>query len=136
MTRHLQRQIDKLKDRILVLGTMVENAVKNAINAVENRDVQMAQNVIDGDKAIDMMEVEVEEECLSTFALHQFEVSCDTDEVVRRLTITVCCLIIHLRMLLMTATCNNVFGSSFCTCRKNTYHKRNGVLYCRRSRNP
>lgn len=71
MTIHLQRQIDRLKQRILSLGSMVESAVKNATKAVENRDVKLAQAVIDGDRAIDMMEIEVEEECLSTFALHQ-----------------------------------------------------------------
>lgn len=71
MTIHLQRQIDRLKQRILSLGSMVETAVKNATKAVENRDVKLAQAVIDGDRAIDMMEIEVEEECLSTFALHQ-----------------------------------------------------------------
>lgn len=71
MTIHLQRQIDRLKQRILALGSMVETAVKNATKAVEERDVKLAQAVIDGDRAIDMMEIEVEEECLSTFALHQ-----------------------------------------------------------------
>lgn len=71
MTIHLQRQIDKLKQRILALGSLVETAVKNATKAVENRDVELAMTVINGDSAIDMMEVEVEEECLSTFALHQ-----------------------------------------------------------------
>ena len=71
MTVHLQRQIDKLKQVILSLGSQVETAVTHAIRAVENRDPGLARTVIEQDNEIDQVELDVEEECLHTLALHQ-----------------------------------------------------------------
>jgi len=68
---HLQRQIDKLKKMLLSLGTMVEESVHAAIDAVQSRDVEEATRVVENDRKIDEMEIEVEEECLHTLALHQ-----------------------------------------------------------------
>lgn len=71
MYLHLQRQIDKLKQMILQLGTRVEEITHGAIQAVHNRDAQLAKQIIESDKAIDLMEVDIEEECLKTLALYQ-----------------------------------------------------------------
>ena len=71
MTRHLQRELDRLKKRILTLGAMVEEHVRIARKAIETRDGQLAQKIIDTDHEIDEAEVEIEEECLKILALHQ-----------------------------------------------------------------
>lgn len=71
MTRHIERQIDTLKERILKVGTAVEEAISKAITALINRDPALAQRVIANDEQIDRMEVEVEEECLKILALYQ-----------------------------------------------------------------
>jgi phosphate transport system protein len=71
MTRHIERQIDHLKQKILLIGTLVEEAISKAITALINRDVVLAQRVMDCDAEIDRMEVEVEEECLKILALYQ-----------------------------------------------------------------
>ncbi|RLS33868.1 MAG: phosphate transport system regulatory protein PhoU [Planctomycetota bacterium] len=71
MTRHIQRQIEGLKEKILRVGTLVEEAISKSISAVINRDVALAQRVMASDEAIDRMEVEVEEECLKILALYQ-----------------------------------------------------------------
>jgi len=68
---HLERQIDRLKQMILSVGTLVEEAVQNGIRAVETRDPKLAEQVIQGDSKIDLVEIDVEEECLHTLALHQ-----------------------------------------------------------------
>lgn len=70
MSSHFVRQIDKLKQMVLWLGTLVEESVESAIRSVKNRDVRLARLVIQGDSKIDQMEVEVEEECLHTLALY------------------------------------------------------------------
>lgn len=67
----LAREMDKLKEKLLALGGLVERALGRAVEAVEGRDVAGAREVIDGDAAIDRMEVDVEEECLKLLALHQ-----------------------------------------------------------------
>jgi phosphate transport system protein len=71
MTKHIERQIETLKERILRLGTLVEEAISKSITALINRDTALAQRVINNDAAIDAMEVEVEEECLKILALYQ-----------------------------------------------------------------
>jgi len=71
MTQHIHRQIDALKQKILHVGTLVEEAIANAISALINRDAALAQKVMANDDVIDRMEVEVEEECLKVLALYQ-----------------------------------------------------------------
>ncbi len=71
MRVRLSRDIDKLKKRVLSLGALVEERFKMAVKAAECRDCEMAQRIIDGDLEIDQLEVDLEEECLKIFALHQ-----------------------------------------------------------------
>ena len=71
MARHIERQVDQLKEKILRVGTLVEEAFSKAITALINRDTALAQRVMASDEEIDRMEVEVEEECLKILALYQ-----------------------------------------------------------------
>ena len=71
MSVHLQREIDELKRDILSLSAEVENDVRAAVRAVENRDAALAEDVINREARINAMEVDVEEECLKILALHQ-----------------------------------------------------------------
>ena len=71
MKVHLQQEIDHLKNLLCELAASVEPAVREAVRAVETRDVECAQRVLAGDEAIDRMEVRIEEECLKILALHQ-----------------------------------------------------------------
>lgn len=71
MSVHLQREIDKLKKALLSLCALVEEQVQMAIRALLERDADLAQRVELRDREIDQREVEVEEECLKTLALHQ-----------------------------------------------------------------
>jgi phosphate transport system protein len=71
MPKHLQRQIEQLKQKILFVGSMVEGAIANAVNALVNRDEAIARKVLEEDAEIDRMEVDVEEDCLKILALYQ-----------------------------------------------------------------
>ena len=71
MTKHIERQIEGLKEKILRVGTLVEEAISKAITALINKDTSLAQRVMASDEEIDRMEVEVEEECLKILALYQ-----------------------------------------------------------------
>ena len=71
MPKHLQREIETLKKRLLVLVAEVETAVYHAALSIENRDAELARQVIDNDDKIDQAEVEVEEDCLKLLALYQ-----------------------------------------------------------------
>lgn len=71
MSHHLFRQIEKLKQKILLVGTYVEEAIAKAVDSLVNKDQELAAAVISSDDEIDRLEVEVEEECLKTLALYQ-----------------------------------------------------------------
>ena len=71
MAKQLPRQIDGLKQKILFVGTLVEEAIAKAISALINRDLNLANVVIEADTEIDRMEVDVEEEVLKILALYQ-----------------------------------------------------------------
>jgi phosphate transport system protein len=71
MSKHLHRELDKIKKKILSLGALAEERVRLAVEAVASLDMQMAQKIITADWEIDDMEVDIEEECLKILALHQ-----------------------------------------------------------------
>ena len=71
MSRHLQREIDKLSKMLFGLSAQVEESVRTAVRSVERRDAALAAEVIQKDRTVDQIEVEVEEECLKILALHQ-----------------------------------------------------------------
>ena len=71
MPKHLQNEINKLKKKLLALSAVVEESFAKAVRSVNERNTQLAKEVIENDQAIDMEEVEVEEECLKIMALHQ-----------------------------------------------------------------
>jgi phosphate transport system protein len=71
MSHHYLRQIEKLKQMMLSLGDLVGRGVEEAIDAIHRRDDQRAAHVIAREAQIDVLEVDVEEECLHTLALYQ-----------------------------------------------------------------
>ena len=71
MSKHLERQVDLLKQKVLFVGSLVEEAVAKAVSALVNRDAEVARAIVNADKEIDKMEVDVEEECMKILALYQ-----------------------------------------------------------------
>ena len=71
MTRHLEREVVKLKKKVLKLGKVVQESLDEAIESIKTRDIELAQAVINRDIEVDRMEVNTEEECLKLLALYQ-----------------------------------------------------------------
>src|SRR5260370_16764137 len=71
MSKHLERDLENLQQVLLAMAASVEEAIHKAIRALQEREVKVAEEVIDGDKVIDEEENHVEEECLKILALHQ-----------------------------------------------------------------
>src|SRR5438309_10534099 len=70
MSKHLQRDLGDLQRELLALAASVEEPIHNAIKAMQNREIDPAQQVIEGDTQIDQEENHIEEECLKIPALH------------------------------------------------------------------
>jgi phosphate transport system protein len=71
MSKHLERDLDKLQRDILAMACAVEEAIHRSIRALQGSQVNLAEEVIAGDARIDQEENQVEEECLKILALHQ-----------------------------------------------------------------
>ena len=72
VSKHLEREIDNLKRRVLALSATVEDNIYKAVRALTERNSSLAEEVIvSDDRDIDQTEVAIEEECLKVLALHQ-----------------------------------------------------------------
>lgn len=71
MKIHLQNDLNRLKKDLMILCSMVEGSVRNAVSAVTEIDLAKAERVINNDIIVDRKEIEIEEECLKILALHQ-----------------------------------------------------------------
>ncbi len=69
--RRLDDELDRLRDRVLVLGGESERAVQKAMRSLVERDSTAAREVLDGDDAIDRIEVEIDRLCIDVLALRQ-----------------------------------------------------------------
>ena len=65
------RHLRLLEDDILMLGSMVEKAIAASLDALQRRDFDAAQEVIDGDDHIDNKRFEIEEKCINLIATQQ-----------------------------------------------------------------
>lgn len=64
-------ELQKLKEKLLKMGSLVEDAVKNSITALVDRDNALAQLVIDNDRLVNTLDVEIDEESIRLIALRQ-----------------------------------------------------------------
>jgi phosphate transport system protein len=66
-----QDELKALKVKILKMGSLVEEAIGKAIQALVERDSVLAHKVIENDTRINTFDVEVDEECIRLIALRQ-----------------------------------------------------------------
>ena len=71
MQRHFDRDIEEIKDLLLRMGAMVEEAISQSIRALLDRDTALAERVIKGDGEIDKMENLIDEKTLELIAKMQ-----------------------------------------------------------------
>jgi phosphate transport system protein len=64
-------ELQQLKEKILKMGSMVEDALKNSIQALVERDSAIARRVIDNDRIVNTLDVEIDEESIRLIALRQ-----------------------------------------------------------------
>jgi len=69
--RHFHDELSHVKVRLLTMSGEAEAALGLAVEALLERDEEKARRVIAGDRVIDSMEVEIEEQCINLLALQQ-----------------------------------------------------------------
>lgn len=69
MREIFQQELTDIGDDLLTLGQRVGHAVETATRALTEADLQLAEEVIDDDRQIDLIEERIETACLSVLAL-------------------------------------------------------------------
>ena len=72
MTREAyQRALKELEEEILSMGEMVIKAIRDSIEALTRRDIEMARRIIDEDHIINQKRFDIEERCIQIIATQQ-----------------------------------------------------------------
>jgi phosphate transport system protein len=64
-------ELRSLKQQILTMGRLVDAHVAEAVRALLERDRQIATRVIEADRAVNQMELAIDEQCIRSLALYQ-----------------------------------------------------------------
>ena len=67
----LDRQINQLLDEVIVMGSMVEEAINASVESLKKRDIESARRIYIGDQQINEKRYEIENQCLTTIATQQ-----------------------------------------------------------------
>jgi len=65
------RELHRLQDEVLVLGSMVEKAIIRSVEALKNRDLEAAKQIVADDLKINCKRFDIEEECIQLVATQQ-----------------------------------------------------------------
>ncbi|MFZ5808205.1 MAG: phosphate signaling complex protein PhoU [Chloroflexota bacterium] len=71
MRKSFEENIRKVKDDIVTLGNMVEEATVQSVEALKARDLSAAQNILEMDKRINQMRFDIEREIMLLIATQQ-----------------------------------------------------------------
>ncbi len=71
MRTRFHQGLDQLKQKLLTMGGMAEQAVERAVEAYRRRDAGLCQLVFEGEPAINMVEREIDELALDLLAMQQ-----------------------------------------------------------------
>ncbi len=69
--RIIDQQLDLLREKLLLLGSTTENALQRAMKSLTSRDSDLARQVLEEDKIINQMEVDIDRFSVEILALQQ-----------------------------------------------------------------
>jgi phosphate transport system protein len=70
-SRHYERELQELKEKLLLLGGTVELMIASSMRSLLSRDSEEAREVIASDPRVDAMELEIDHLAVSLLALRQ-----------------------------------------------------------------
>ena len=71
MRERFERKLTELRDEILKMGSMVDEELKLALDALAKLDVDLARQVYEADKAVNAKRFAIEEECFALIVTQQ-----------------------------------------------------------------
>ena len=70
-SRQYERELQQLKEKILLLGGTVELMIASSMKSLLTRDSELAKSVIASDPKVDAMELDIDHLCVNLLALRQ-----------------------------------------------------------------
>lgn len=71
MERHFDQELKDLNREILKMGALAEEAIYKSVEALKDRDKELAKKVIFDDSNIDQLELGIDEKCVDLIARYQ-----------------------------------------------------------------
>jgi len=71
MERHLDVELNDLKNKLLLMGGSVESQLQDVLQSLTERNSDLAIRVVENDLPVNKLDVEIDEDCLRLLALHQ-----------------------------------------------------------------
>src|SRR5574339_1217770 len=71
LRKTFENEIQQVKDDVLLLGSMVEQAILNSVEALKKRDIKAAQQILDDDRLINQKRFEIENRLMVLIATQQ-----------------------------------------------------------------
>ncbi len=71
MHRSFEEDLDKLRTRLIRMGSLVEEQVEFAIRALREGNQELARIVVDRDDKVDKLDLKIDKQCQKIFALNQ-----------------------------------------------------------------
>lgn len=68
---HFTERLDKVKQDILKMGTLVEESIRKSMRALVEKDIPLAEQVIQEDEAVNEMELSIQDDCVAIIATEQ-----------------------------------------------------------------
>jgi phosphate transport system protein len=68
---HFTRELQRLQDEILLMGSMVRQSLDESVNALCERNLDASKRIIAGDQQINSRRFSIEDDCLSLIAMQQ-----------------------------------------------------------------
>ncbi len=71
MRKTFEQELQRLQDEVIVLGSMVEKALLDSVDALKRHDLEAAQRIIDGDHEVNAKRFAIESDALVLIATQQ-----------------------------------------------------------------
>jgi phosphate transport system protein len=71
LRKTFETEIQQVKDDVLLLGSMIEKAILDSVEALKKRDVKFSERIIAGDKEINKKRFEIESQLMILIATQQ-----------------------------------------------------------------
>jgi phosphate transport system protein len=71
ISRRYNEELEDIRSRVLAMGGLVEEQLRQAMQALEELNAELARRVVDNDVMVNTMEVSIDEECAQILAKRQ-----------------------------------------------------------------